>query len=185
MHVDRTTRNLAIANLVAQIGIIITGGLVRLTGSGLGCSQWPLCEPGQFTPQFREESSIHPYIEFGNRTLTGVLGIIAVLLIIAVYRRQPTRSRPQMKRLAWWPLIGIIVQAIMSWLNAFNVINTHNDFVRQIWGTLDRMTEPLYRPIRKILPDFGGLDLSPLVVLVGLAIIERVLLEVQYASLGL
>jgi YggT family protein len=82
----------------------------------------------------------------------------------------------------WWI---IIVQAIMSWLIAFNVINTHNEFVRQIWGTLDRMTEPLYRPIRKILPDFGGLDLSPLVVLVGLAIIERVLLEVQYAALGM
>lgn len=81
----------------------------------------------------------------------------------------------------WWI---IIVQAIMSWLIAFNVINTHNDFVRQIWGTLDRMTEPLYRPIRKILPDFGGLDLSPLVVLVGLAIIERVLLEVQYSAYG-
>lgn len=82
----------------------------------------------------------------------------------------------------WWI---IIVQAIMSWLIAFNVINTHNDFVRQIWGTLDRMTEPLYRPIRKILPDFGGLDLSPLVVLVGLAIIERILLEVQYSAYGL
>jgi len=82
----------------------------------------------------------------------------------------------------WWI---IIVQAIMSWLIAFNVINTHNEFVRQIWGTLDRMTEPLYRPIRKILPDFGGLDLSPLVVLVGLAIIERVLLEVQYSALGM
>ena len=82
----------------------------------------------------------------------------------------------------WWI---IIVQAIMSWLIAFNVINTHNDFVRQIWGTLDRMTEPLYRPIRKILPDFGGLDLSPLVVLVGLAIIERVLLEVQYSAYGM
>ena len=47
------------------------------------------------------------------------------------------------------------------------------------------MTEPLYRPIRKILPDFGGLDLSPLVVLVGLAIIERVLVEVQYSALGM
>jgi YggT family protein len=82
----------------------------------------------------------------------------------------------------WWI---IIIQAIMSWLIAFNVINTHNEFVRQIWGTLDRMTEPLYRPIRKILPDFGGLDLSPLVVLVGLAIIERVLLEVQYSALGM
>jgi YggT family protein len=82
----------------------------------------------------------------------------------------------------WWI---IIIQAIMSWLIAFNVINTHNEFVRQIWGTLDRMTEPLYRPIRKILPDFGGRDLSPLVVLVGLAIIERVLLEVQYSALGM
>ena len=82
----------------------------------------------------------------------------------------------------WWI---IIVQAIMSWLIAFNVINTHNEFVRQIWGTLDRMTEPLYRPIRKILPDFGGLDLSPLVVLVGLAIIDRVLVEVQYSALGM
>ena len=82
----------------------------------------------------------------------------------------------------WWI---IIVQAIMSWLIAFNVINTHNEFVRQLWGTLDRMTEPLYRPIRKILPDFGGLDLSPLVVLVGLAIIDRVLVEVQYSALGM
>lgn len=85
-------------------------------------------------------------------------------------------------KVVWWI---IIVQAIMSWLIAFNVINTHNEFVRQIWGTLDRMTEPLYRPIRKILPDFGGLDLSPLVVLVGLAIIDRVLVEVQYSALGM
>lgn len=114
MHVDRTTRNLAIANLIAQIGIIVTGGLVRLTGSGLGCSQWPLCEPGQFTPQFREESSIHPYIEFGNRTLTGVLTVIAVLLLIAVYRRQPAASRPQIKKLAWLPLIGIAIQAVVG-----------------------------------------------------------------------
>ncbi len=78
----------------------------------------------------------------------------------------------------WWI---IVVQAILSWLVAFNVINTHNDFVRQIWGALDRMTEPMYRPIRRILPDFGGLDLSPLVVLVGLAIADRILVEIQYS----
>ncbi len=78
----------------------------------------------------------------------------------------------------WWI---IVVQAILSWLIAFNVINTHNDFVRQIWGALDRMTEPMYRPIRRILPDFGGLDLSPLVVLVGLAIADRILVEIQYS----
>ena len=59
----------------------------------------------------------------------------------------------------------IIVQAILSWLVAFNVINTHNDFVRSLLNALDRITAPLYRPIRRILPDFGGLDFSPMVVL--------------------
>ena len=78
----------------------------------------------------------------------------------------------------WWI---IIVQAILSWLLAFNVINTQNPVVRQIWTTLDRMTQPIYAPIRRILPDFGGLDLSPLVVLVALAIINRVLTEIQFS----
>jgi YggT family protein len=65
-----------------------------------------------------------------------------------------------------WILSWIIIgQAILSWLVAFNVINTHNDFVRTLLQALDRITAPLYRPIRKILPDFGGLDFSPLVVL--------------------
>jgi YggT family protein len=75
----------------------------------------------------------------------------------------------------WWI---IIVQAILSWLIAFNVINTYNDMVRMIWEALQKMTEPLYRPIRKIMPDFGALDLSPMVVLLGLIIIDRVLLEI-------
>lgn len=75
----------------------------------------------------------------------------------------------------WWI---IIVQAILSWLIAFNVINTYNDMVRMIWEALQKMTEPLYRPIRKIMPDFGALDLSPMVVLLGLIIVDRVLLEI-------
>ena len=62
-------------------------------------------------------------------------------------------------------IILIIIQAILSWLVAFNVINTRSDGVRRFVMALDRMTEPLYRPIRKILPDFGGIDFSPLVVL--------------------
>ena len=76
--------------------------------------------------------------------------------------------------LVWWV---IIIQAVMSWLIAFNVINTHNDFVRQVWTTLDRLTEPLYRPIRKIMPDFGALDLSPIVVLVILGILNILLVN--------
>jgi len=70
----------------------------------------------------------------------------------------------------WWI---IIIQAILSWLVAFNVVNTHNDFVRQLLYALGRMTEPLYRPIRRILPDFGALDFSPLVVLLILQIVNR------------
>jgi YggT family protein len=69
----------------------------------------------------------------------------------------------------------IIAQAIISWLVAFNVINTHNDFMRSFLNALDRITEPLYRPFRRILPDFGGIDFSPLVVLL-LIYILRILL---------
>ncbi len=78
----------------------------------------------------------------------------------------------------------IIVQAILSWLVAFNVINTHSDFVRSFLRALDRLTEPLYRPIRKVLPDFGGLDFSPLVVLL-LIYVLRILLGGVAADLAL
>ena len=62
----------------------------------------------------------------------------------------------------WWI---IVVQAIMSWLLAFNVINLYNDTVRAVWQALEKITDPIYRPIRRIMPNFGALDLSPLVVL--------------------
>ena len=73
--------------------------------------------------------------------------------------------------LLWWV---IVIQAILSWLIAFNVINTHSDFVRSVWNALQRITEPMYRPIRRILPDFGALDLSPLVVLLILYILQNI-----------
>jgi YggT family protein len=69
----------------------------------------------------------------------------------------------------------IIIQAILSWLVAFNVINTYNDFVRTFLTALDRITEPLYRPIRRVLPDFGGIDFSPLVVLLLIQAIRMLL----------
>jgi len=70
----------------------------------------------------------------------------------------------------WWI---IIVQAIMSWLIAFNVVNLHNDFIRSIMIALDRLTTPLYRPIRRIMPDLGALDLSPMVVLLAIIILQQ------------
>ncbi len=77
----------------------------------------------------------------------------------------------------------IIIQAILSWLVAFNVINTHNDFVRSLLNALDRITEPVYRPFRRILPDFGGIDFSPLVVLL-LIYVLRILLSGMAADLA-
>ena len=73
----------------------------------------------------------------------------------------------------------IIIQAILSWLVAFNVVNTHNDFVRAFFNALDRITAPLYRPIRRILPDFGGLDFSPIVVVLIIIVLDRLLLGVE------
>lgn len=66
----------------------------------------------------------------------------------------------------------IVVQAILSFMVAFNVISLSNDTFRAIWTSLDKLTEPLYRPIRRILPDMGALDLSPLVVLVIIQILR-------------
>lgn len=76
----------------------------------------------------------------------------------------------------------IIAQAILSWLVAFNVINTTNEFVRSILVALDRMTEPLYRPIRRILPDFGALDLSPMVVLLIVIILRDIVLPALFRT---
>ena len=70
----------------------------------------------------------------------------------------------------------IVIQAILSWLVAFNVINTHNDFIRSFLRALDRITEPLYRPIRRIMPDMGGIDFSPMVILL-LIYVLRILLS--------
>ena len=78
----------------------------------------------------------------------------------------------------------IIAQAILSWLVAFNVINLHNDFMRSFLRALDRMTEPLYRPFRKILPDFGGLDFSPMIVLLLIIILKNYLLPAAILSIA-
>jgi YggT family protein len=72
--------------------------------------------------------------------------------------------------------IVIIVQFVMSILITFNVINTYNEFVSGMWTALEKMTEPIYRPIRKILPDLGPIDFSPMVVLILINIMTRYVL---------
>ncbi|KZK77443.1 YGGT family protein [Pseudovibrio sp. W64] len=69
----------------------------------------------------------------------------------------------------------IIANVIFSWLYAFNVVNSNNQFIAMIGQTLYNLTEPLLRPIRRFLPAMGGLDLSPIVLLLGIFLIERVI----------
>ncbi len=100
-------------NLICQMGIILTGGTVRVTGSGLGCSTWPNCEPGTFLPEFTPASGLHPLIEFGNRTLTGVLSIFAIAVLIVAWRWL-RHYGPGFMKLAWVPLIGTGIQALLG-----------------------------------------------------------------------
>ena len=79
--------------------------------------------------------------------------------------------------LAWWI---IIIQAIMSWLISFNVLNIRQPLVYQIWSGLNRITEPVYKPIRKFLPPMGGLDLTPIVVLVGIFALQTIIANNLY-----
>lgn len=74
-----------------------------------------------------------------------------------------------------WLIWLLIIQAILSWLVAFNVVNTQSPFVRGVLRFLDRLFEPMLRPIRRILPDLGGIDLSPMVLILIIILIQRLL----------
>ena len=69
----------------------------------------------------------------------------------------------------------LIVQAVLSWLIAFNVVNTRNQFVALLWDFLYRITEPALRPIRRITPNLGGIDISPVIVILIIIFIQRVI----------
>jgi len=71
----------------------------------------------------------------------------------------------------------IIAGVVMSWLLAFNIVNSSNQFVRQLQYFLHRLTEPLLGPIRRLLPDLGGIDLSPMVLLIGIMFLQRIVIQ--------
>jgi cytochrome c oxidase assembly protein subunit 15 len=97
-------------SLIVNIGIVGTGGLVRLTGSGMGCETWPYCTAGSLIPT--PELGIHGLIEFGNRTLTGVLVIVAALTFLAVLKQAPRRT--DLVRISFAIGLGIILQAVVG-----------------------------------------------------------------------
>ena len=74
----------------------------------------------------------------------------------------------------------IIVQAVMSWLVAFNVLSIQNPPVRSIWSGLERITEPVYAPIRRLLPPLGWLDLTPMAVLLLIFFLQRLIVRYGY-----
>ena len=76
----------------------------------------------------------------------------------------------------------LIASAILSWLIAFNVINYRNDFVRSIWTGLQAVTEPLLKPIRNIMPNLGAVDISPVILLLLIFLIERIIAYYIYPS---
>lgn len=111
MPPPRNYHRILFANLVAQVAIIVSGGLVRLTGSGLGCPTWPECVPGSYVPVREQAEGFHKIIEFGNRTLTSVLAVIAILTVVAVWRWAPVR---RLKIAAVTVLAGVLVQAVLG-----------------------------------------------------------------------
>ena len=113
-------RRTLIANLLAQTGIVLTGAVVRLTSSGLGCPTWPECVDGSIAPTSAQTESWHKYVEFGNRLLTFVLVIVALATIAAVRSHNRDRissgmaKRKTLTVLAVGTFAGIFAQAILG-----------------------------------------------------------------------
>lgn len=116
-------RRWTLASLLANMGLVVTGGLVRVTGSGLGCSTWPQCEPGSYTPY--AEAGIHGAIEFGNRLLTFVLVAIAIGTFVAARRARDAGGIPRrrLRGLALAAGLGIPLQAVIGGLSVLAQLN--------------------------------------------------------------
>jgi cytochrome c oxidase assembly protein subunit 15 len=108
-----------------QIAIVVTGGAVRLTGSGLGCPTWPECTPGSYTPvPHQVEGQLHAWIEFGNRLLTFVLLLCALLaFIIAIRVSKNAVMKSRVRFLAALQVIGIFGQGILGGITVLTDLN--------------------------------------------------------------
>ncbi len=106
-------RGLGIAAVVAQGGIAVTGSVVRVTGSGLGCPTWPECFPGSLVPEPHPEvAALTQWIEFGNRLLTFVVVLVAGACLLAALNTRP--HRPRLTRLATVQPLGVVAQAVLG-----------------------------------------------------------------------
>src|SRR5689334_7421776 len=118
----RLLKQLAVASLVSNIVIVVTGGAVRLTASGLGCPTWPRCTDESFV--VHGAMGVHGMIEFGNRMLTFVLAVVAIATWVVAMRYRPRRS--SIRRLATILALGVPAQAV---LGGFTVLTDLNPWV--------------------------------------------------------
>lgn len=120
-RVDRRIRVFAWLSFLAEVIIIGTGGAVRLTGSGLGCPTWPLCTADSLVPTPGIDEGIHSIIEFGNRLMTGVVGLIALAVLILLLKLR-TRRR-DLYVLAVVVVGGVAAQAIVGGITVLTGLN--------------------------------------------------------------
>jgi heme a synthase len=112
-----TVSRVALANVVANVLIVVTGGAVRLTGSGLGCPTWPRCTDQSLVPT--PELAGHGVIEFGNRLLTFALTVVAVATVVVVWHS----ARRDLRRLALLTFLGIPAQALLGGVTVLTGLN--------------------------------------------------------------
>jgi heme a synthase len=112
-----TYRKIAAATLASLVFIMVTGAAVRLTGSGMGCPSWPNCSEGTLAP--RDASDTAGMVEFGNRMVTGLVGLLTVAAVVGARRRRPFRS--DLYRWSWglplWVMGNALVGALVVWVH--------------------------------------------------------------------
>lgn len=126
---SRLARGIFVANLIAQMGIVVTGAIVRVTSSGLGCPTWPRCTAGSFIPVEGQAEQWHKYVEFGNRSLTFILGVLAIASVVAAFvdrRRRAHSGQPPRPRIFWLalvPILGTVAQAVLGGITVLTGLN--------------------------------------------------------------
>jgi cytochrome c oxidase assembly protein subunit 15 len=113
------------ALLVLQAGLVVTGGAVRLTGSGLGCPTWPECVDGSITPVVgQEESALHAWIEFGNRLVAWLILILALTALVYIVRKFRNRSDfKRLRLLAILQILGFLGQVVLGGITVLTKLN--------------------------------------------------------------
>ena len=117
---DKALLKLSTLMVFTQSAIVFTGALVRITGSGLGCSTWPECTPGSYTPTpDQPEAPLHAWIEFGNRLLTFVLLINALALMVTILKS----GKRELRRLGALQILGILAQGVLGGITVLTALN--------------------------------------------------------------